>query len=120
MHLKATNLVITAMRLLPEFGYDPDSDTDNTCDSVFCSKGSGYTVKWDEVKSHMHLPSILSTPKSEYAQTFSKSRVSSYADKKDLFALDKELMEIFEQTYGRLKTKIRITAISVLPKGKNA
>lgn len=91
--------------VIAEFGYDPDSDTDNTCDSVFCSKGSGYTVKWDEVKSHMHLPSILSTPKSEYAQTFSKSRVSSYADKKDLFALDKELMEIFEQTYGPIKNK---------------
>lgn len=91
--------------VIVEFGYDPDSDTDNTCDSVFCSKGSGYTVKWDEVKSHMHLPSILSTPKSEYAQTFSKSRVSSYADKKDLFALDKELMEIFEQTYGPIKNK---------------
>lgn len=91
--------------VIAEFGYDPDSDTDNTCGSVFCSKGSGYTVKWDEVKSHMHLPSILSTPKSEYAQTFSKSRVSSYADKKDLFALDKELMEIFEQTYGPIKNK---------------
>ncbi|WP_298653282.1 translation factor GTPase family protein [uncultured Eubacterium sp.] len=91
--------------VIAEFGYDPDSDTDNTCDSVFCSKGSGYTVKWYEVKSHMHLPSILSTPKSEYAQTFSKSRVSSYADKKDLFALDKELMEIFEQTYGPIKNK---------------
>lgn len=91
--------------VIAEFGYDPDSDTDNTCDSVFCSKGSGYTVKWDEVKSHMHLPSILSTPKSEYAQTFSKNRVSSYADKKDLFALDKELMEIFEQTYGPIKNK---------------
>ena len=91
--------------VIAEFGYDPDSDTDNTCDSVFCSKGSGYTVKWDEVKSHMHLPSILSTPKSEYAQTFSNSRVSSYADKKDLFALDKELMEIFEQTYGPIKNK---------------
>ncbi len=91
--------------VIAEFGYDPDSDTDNTCDSVFCSKGSGYTVKWNEVKSHMHLPSILSTPKSEYAQTFSNSRVSSYADKKDLFALDKELMEIFEQTYGPIKNK---------------
>lgn len=91
--------------VIAEFGYDPDSDIDNTCDSVFCSKGSGYTVKWDEVKSHMHLPSILSTPKSEYAQTFSKSRASSYADKKDLFALDKELMEIFEQTYGPIKSK---------------
>ncbi len=94
-----------AEEVIAEFDYNPDSDTDNTCDSVFCSKGAGYNVKWDEVKSHMHLPSILSTPKNEYAPTCSAARMSSYADKNDLFALDKELMEIFEQTYGKIKHK---------------
>lgn len=94
-----------AEEVIAEFDYNPDSDTDNTCDSVFCSKGAGYNVKWNEVKSHMHLPSILSTPKSEYAPTRSAGRMSSYADKNDLFALDKELMEIFEQTYGKIKHK---------------
>lgn len=94
-----------AEEVIAEFDYNPDSDTDNTCDSVFCSKGAGYNVKWDEVKSHMHLPSILSTPKSEYAPTCSAGRMLSYADKNDLFALDKELMEIFEQTYGKIKHK---------------
>lgn len=94
-----------AEEVVAKFNYNPDSDTDNTCDSVFCSKGAGYNVKWDEVKSHMHLPSILSTPKSEYAPTRSAGRMSNYADKNDLFALDKELMEIFEQTYGKIKHK---------------
>lgn len=94
-----------AEEVIAEFDYNPDSDTDNTCDSVFCSKGAGYNVKWDEVKSHMHLPSILSTPKSKYAPTRSAGRMSNYADKNDLFALDKELMEIFEQTYGKIKHK---------------
>ena len=94
-----------AEEVIAEFDYNPDSDTDNTCDSVFCSKGAGYNVKWDEVKSHMHLPSILSTPKSEYAPTRSAGRMSNYADKNDFFALDKELMEIFEQTYGKIKHK---------------
>lgn len=94
-----------AEEVIAEFDYNPDSDTDNTCDSVFCSKGAGYNVKWDEVKSHMHLPSILSTPKSEYASTRLAGRMSNYADKNDLFALDKELMEIFEQTYGKIKHK---------------
>ncbi len=91
--------------VIAEIAYDPDSDTDNTCDSVFCSKGAGYTVKWNEVKSHMHLPSILSTPKSDYTEIVLKNRVSSSVDKRDLFALDKELMEIFEQTYGPIKNK---------------
>lgn len=91
--------------VIARFAYDPDSDTDNTCDSVFCSKGAGYNVKWNEVKSHMHLPSVLSTPKSEYAQTTVRRSASSYKNKEDLFALDKELMEIFEQTYGPIKNK---------------
>ncbi|MDD7358034.1 MAG: TetM/TetW/TetO/TetS family tetracycline resistance ribosomal protection protein [Eubacterium coprostanoligenes] len=103
--LKGYELCHNAEEVIAEFDYNPDSDTDNTCDSVFCSKGAGYNVKWDEVKSHMHLPSILSTPKSEYAPTRSAGRMSSYADKNDLFALDKELMEIFEQTYGKIKHK---------------
>lgn len=84
--------------------YDCDGDTDNPCDSVFCSHGAGYNVKWNEVKSHMHLPSALTAPKSDYVQsakmTFSKSR-----DKDNLFALDKELMQIFEQTYGPIKNR---------------
>ena len=103
--LKGYELCHNAEEVIAEFDYNPDSDTDNTCDSVFCSKGAGYNVKWDEVKSHMHLPSILSTPKSEYASTCSAGRMSNYADKNDLFALDKELMEIFEQTYGKIKHK---------------
>lgn len=103
--LKSYEPCHNAEEVIAEFDYNPDSDTDNTCDSVFCSKGAGYNVKWDEVKSHMHLQSILSTPKSEYAPTLSAGRMSNYADKNDLFALDKELMEIFEQTYGKIKHK---------------
>lgn len=91
--------------VIAKIGYDFDSDTSNTADSVFCSHGAGYNVKWNEVKSHMHLPSALSTPKNEYAQTAVKKSVSSYRDKNDLFALDKELMEIFEQTYGPIKNR---------------
>ncbi|MBD5082685.1 MAG: GTP-binding protein [Clostridiales bacterium] len=91
--------------VIQEIGYDCDGDTDNPCDSVFCSHGAGYNVKWNEVKSHMHLPSILSAPKSEYVNTESKITFSNYKDKSNLFALDKELMQIFEQTYGPVKSR---------------
>lgn len=91
--------------VIARMGYNADADTNNTCDSVFCSHGAGYNVKWDEVKSHMHLPSALSTPKSEYAEANSRRSFSSYKNKDDLFALDKELMEIFEQTYGPIKRR---------------
>ncbi|MCI9146097.1 MAG: GTP-binding protein [Eubacterium sp.] len=93
-----------ADEVIENIGYDCDSDTDNSCDSVFCSHGAGYTVKWNEVKSHMHLPSALSAPKKEYAEK-SKTAFPKYKDTDNLFALDKELMQIFEQTYCPLKSR---------------
>lgn len=94
-----------ADEVIANIGYDCDSDTDNPCDSVFCSHGAGYNVKWDEVKSRMHLPSILSAPKSDYIKTENKITLSRCKDKDNLFALDKELMQIFEQTYGPIKSR---------------
>lgn len=94
-----------ADEVIADIGYDCDADTDNPCDSVFCSHGAGYNVKWNEIKSHMHLPSALSTPKSDYVLSISKTEFSKCKDKDNLFALDKELMQIFEQTYGPIKNR---------------
>lgn len=94
-----------ADEVIADIGYDCDADTDNPCDSVFCSHGAGYNVKWNEIKSHMHLPSALSTPKSDYVPSISKTEFSKCKDKDNLFALDKELMQIFEQTYGPIKNR---------------
>lgn len=44
-----------AERVIAEAAYDPEADLPNTPDSVFCSHGAGYTVKWHEVRSHMHV-----------------------------------------------------------------
>lgn len=93
-----------ADEVIEEMGYNCDGDTDNPCDSVFCSHGAGYNVKWNEVKSHMHLPSALSAPKSQYVEN-SKITLSNCKDKDNFFALDKELMQIFEQTYGPIKNR---------------
>lgn len=38
-----------------KIGYDPERDTDNPADSVFCSHGSGITVPWKEADQHMHI-----------------------------------------------------------------
>lgn len=84
-------------------GYDPDADIDNPCDSVFCSHGAGHVVKYDEVKSRMHLSATLSEPKAETAS--SRGSLAKYSSDKDFFAADKELMRIFEQTYGPVRRK---------------
>lgn len=34
--------------------YDPEADLPNTPDSVFCSHGAGFTVKWHDVPNHAH------------------------------------------------------------------
>ncbi|MBP5294499.1 MAG: TetM/TetW/TetO/TetS family tetracycline resistance ribosomal protection protein, partial [Lachnospiraceae bacterium] len=39
--------------------YDPEADTENTPDSVFCAHGAGFLVKWRDVPRYMHLPSCL-------------------------------------------------------------
>lgn len=81
--------------------YQPESDTENTPDSVFCSHGAGVIVKWDQVKEHMHLPSCLSpVPEAAPDERTWEQRAADYCAS---VALDKELMAIFERTYGPIK-----------------
>lgn len=51
-----------AERVIGDAAYDPEADLPNTPDSVFCSHGAGYTVKWNEVPEHAHVeddPALL-------------------------------------------------------------
>lgn len=41
--------------VVEDMAYDPESDLENTPDSVFCAHGAGYTVKWYKVPEFMHL-----------------------------------------------------------------
>ena len=90
-------------QVIAEIGYDCDADTDNPCGSVFCSHGAGHNVKWNEVKKYMHLPSALEQPESK---PLTRERlVAESRTQEDLFILDKELMRIFEQTYGPVRKR---------------
>ena len=44
-----------SQHVIEEAGYNPEADLPNTPDSVFCSHGTGYTVKWHEVPEHAHV-----------------------------------------------------------------
>jgi translation elongation factor EF-G len=44
-----------ADEVIGEVAYDPEADLPNTPDSVFCSHGAGYTVKWYDVPEHAHV-----------------------------------------------------------------
>ncbi len=72
-------------------GYDPEADLDNTPDSVFCAHGAGFTVKWDQVKEHMHLDSGLKEEKQPQIIT------------RNLRYDDMELEKIMEREFGPIK-----------------
>jgi small GTP-binding protein len=71
--------------------YDPEADLDNTPDSVFCAHGAGFTVKWDQVKAHMHLDSGLKEEKQPQIIT------------RNLRYDDMELEKIMEREFGPIK-----------------
>ena len=51
-----------AEKVIEQMAYEPEADLPNTPDSVFCSHGAGYTVKWNEVPAHAHVkddPTLL-------------------------------------------------------------
>lgn len=92
-----------AERVISEIGYNPDSDLDNTADSVFCSHGAGFAVKWDEVTKYMHVESCLKEKKEPSEHTPSPISRSMAMGSYD----DKELTAIFERTYGKIKRDTR-------------
>ena len=81
-------------------GYDPDADMENPSYSVFCAHGAGVTVPWDEVPRRMHLPSALAPAPSLGPPAEVREAAARYVR---LVATDKELMAIFERTYGKVE-----------------
>lgn len=81
-------------------GYNCDSDVENSADSIFCSHGAGYIVKWNEVYDHMHLPLTISEEQQEEESSEQKrAKAARFMEKA---VSDEELMEIFERTYGKI------------------
>ncbi len=86
--------------VIAAFGYDPERDTENPADSVFCSHGAGVVVKWNEVPEHKHLDAGIELEKDD--ETVLSERVERYMK---TVATDAELMAIFEKTYGPIKKR---------------
>ena len=63
-------------------------------------------MRWDEVPGHMHLPSVLSRDarlSSAGDVQDAAPRAARAAEYRSVLAADKELMAIFERTYGPIK-----------------
>ncbi len=88
------DLCHNADEVIENFKYSPESDLENTPDSVFCAHGAGFNVKWDEVKNYMHIDSCLQQEKNPYEVTYNS---------RNFHIDDKELEAIMEREFGKDK-----------------
>ena len=91
--------------VIAAIGYDPERDTENPADSVFCSHGAGVIVPWFEVCEHAQVESGWqpkgAAPEPETSGPKQRT-VSAY---EGTIEQDRELQAIFERTYGTVKRR---------------
>lgn len=99
-----------ADKVIAEKGYYPERDVANTADSVFVNHSGSDIVRWDEVRDHMHIASVLKRRADASNLTYMVDRKSGSAEILDVkeeakrrIAAEKELQSIFERTYGASK-----------------
>ena len=89
--------------IVKQIGYDPERDLLHPTGSVFCSHGAGFEVKWDEVDRMAHLPLLDFREKEEEAEA--PKRIVRAVAPGGAPELEKELLSIFERTYGQIKRR---------------
>ncbi len=88
--------------IVKQIGYDPERDLLHPTGSVFCAHGAGFEVKWDEVDRMAHLPLLDFAPKKEAE---APKRILRSVAPGGAPELEKELLAIFERTYGQIKRR---------------
>lgn len=83
-----------AEEIIESSNYSPESDLENTPDSVFCAHGAGFNVKWDKVFEYMHIESCLEQEKIPYEVNLNK---------RNFHIDDKELEAIMTREFGEDK-----------------
>ena len=89
--------------VLEKIAYNPELDERNTPNSVFCKAGSGYVVPWYEADEMMHVSAEDGNQSTIYESRAMKPSKVVYRGTADE---DKELMRIFESTYGKIKPRV--------------
>ena len=88
-----------AEQVIAASGYNPERDTENPADSVFCSHGAGVVVPWREAASRMHVEDHVRLREDAPSDP---SPVPARAARPAAGSLeeDAQLAAIFERTYG--------------------
>ena len=92
-------------QVIEEIGYEPERDVEHPADSVFCSHGSGDIIPWNQVHRYMHLSSGILLGTEEEKETASSVGGGRRQSTVGSLEQDKELLEIFERTYGKVERK---------------
>lgn len=80
--------------VISSFNYDSQSDLDNPTDSIFCTHGAGFNVKWNEVEQYMHIPLLY------------KNNVHNHKFHKQYHVSDEQIEQVMNRTYGVTKTRL--------------
>ncbi len=93
--------------VIAEIGYDAGLDERNTPNSVFCKGGAGYMVPWQEADDLMHITPFgeKRIVQSEITETDAPAVKKAKDAYRQAEATEKELMSIFEATYGKIKKR---------------
>ena len=109
--LKGYDICHNAEQVIEEIGYDPDSDIENTADSVFCAHGAGYIVPWYEVEKHMHVESGWQDPSS--GDEAEAAAVPPRPAARTIELTQEELDAIYVRTPDPVKRKVSSTPVKV-------
>lgn len=85
-----------AAAVLAELGYDPERDTENPADSIFCSHGAGTVIPWDKVRDYMHIDTGFGR-----AETAPAPRMF----RRNFDLDDRELEAIMEREFGPIRRR---------------
>ena len=88
--------------VLERMAYDPLLDFDHPLDSVFCAKGTGYVVPWDQVDQQCHVENGWTLPGMTISP-IKEQEIAAKAAKKVTSITDKEIEAIFQKTFGPSK-----------------
>ncbi|WP_394968307.1 NYN domain-containing protein [Candidatus Allofournierella merdipullorum] len=92
-----------AEQVIAAAGYDPERDTENPADSVFCSHGAGVVVPWREAAAKMHLENRVRLEAEEEPPAPAPAPAARPAS--GSLEEDAQLAAIFERTYGPVQRR---------------
>lgn len=89
-----------AEEIIERVGYDPEGDLENPPHSVFCARGAGFVVPWQEVDSYKHLDAGISLSANSEVII---PKVATLARKYQIS--DEELESIMLREFGPIKRR---------------